>query len=360
MTTAAPIDDQETSAGRPEEFYLPPLPRLLPVGYHPEAARIEFASNGWVRRMLGPCFAGEEQLLHFLRQRNGLYGPLTVPRADAGRARDIADWYQFVTVIDSFASDRHALGADHASARATFAAVLDALDGPLPAGDGPAAVYGRAARDLYERLGRGLSPAQTARLLASLAAFLHGCAVEIRSKLDRAVPEFEECMRVREDSFGCAFLQLLTEYAAEVDLTALRATGLLNQVHHHAMRQLIIVNDLLSWRKEYRDEDTMTTVRVLCEGQGLTLQAAVDRLCALVERHERAYLAARDALLAGPADADLRAYLAGLDQLIGGSQEFEYLTPRYFGDGSAWDGSTSGWLSLTDPVAHFRPAPATR
>jgi hypothetical protein len=83
----------------------------------------------------------------------------------------------------------------------------------------------------------------------------------------------------------------------------------------------------------------------------------VDRLCELVGHHERGYLAARDDLLAGRHgdSADVRAYLSGLDHLIGGSQEFEYLTPRYFGDGAAWDGSTYGWLSLTAPVAHFRP-----
>jgi len=40
----------------PQEFYLPELPRLLPFAYHPKAAQIEFASNGWVRRMLGTCF----------------------------------------------------------------------------------------------------------------------------------------------------------------------------------------------------------------------------------------------------------------------------------------------------------------
>lgn len=374
MTTAAvingphPGDDGARHVGPghpPEEFFLPPLPRLLPRKYHPDAARIEIASNGWIRRMLGACFTGENDLLVFLRQRNGLYGPLTVPYAEVTRAQNIADWYQFVTVIDTFVSDRSALGGSHAAAGAVFAALLDDLRSGATRStdaepDGTAALYARAARDLWERISPGLSQPQAARLLASLEAFLRGCREEIRSKLDGRVPDFESCMRVRVDSFGCAFLGLLTEYAAKVDMTGALATGLLDEVHHHGMRQLIIVNDLLSWRKEYRDEDTMTTVRVLCEDEGLPLQAAVDRLCALAERHEREYLAARDSLLAGPAglDAGIVAYLSGLDHLIGGSQEFEYLTPRYFGDGAVWDGSTSGWLSLTAPIARFRDAPA--
>lgn len=335
------------------EFFLPELPRSLPFGYHPKAAQIEFASNGWIREFLGECFAGEEELLFFLRQRNGLYGPLTVPEADEERARAIADWYQYVTVIDSFVSDRSALGASDRDARELFARIMTAFSRE---GDDLDFAYGRAARDLWRRISPGLSPRQIERFTASLAAFLDGCAVEIRAKLTGDIPGYERCMAVREDSFGCAFLKLLTEYGAEVDMTDLAASGVLDEVHRHGMRQLIIVNDLLSWRKEHAQEDTMTTVRVLCDREGLDLQDAVDRLCVLVEEHEKSYRDARDRLLDEPVGKrpDLRAYLRGLDHLIGGSQEFEYLTPRYFGDGSVWDGSTSGWLSLDAPVARFR------
>jgi hypothetical protein len=364
--TVTTLVAQPTAARAPgldDEFYLPPLPRLLPVAYHPLAARIEFTSNGWVRRMLGGCFADEPTLLAFLRQRNGIYGPLTVPYADADRAQNIADWYQFVTVIDSFVSDESGFGADHATACKAFTAVMADVgaDGRGAAGCEPATAYGRAAQDLWRRISPDLSPRQIVRLVRSLETFLRGCATEIGTKLAGAVPDYDTCMRVRVDSFGCAFLELFTEYACEVDLSDLTGRGVFNEVHHHGMRQLILVNDLLSWRKEYAQRDTMTAVRVLCERDGLSLQEAVHRLADLVEYHECAYLAARDRLLAGRHGdwADVRAYLSGLDHLIGGSQEFEYLTPRYFGDGAVWDGSTHGWLSLSAPVARFRPEPAT-
>lgn len=343
----------------PDDFYLPPLPRLLPVSYHPQAARIEIVSNGWVRRMLGECFADEAMLLVFLRQRNGIYGPITVPYADPARAQNIADWYQFVTVIDSFVSDETALGADSDAAREAFSAIMADV-GTDGNGGAASTAYGRAAQDLWRRIRPGMSPHQVTRLVRSLKSFLDGCATEISVKLSGRVPDLETCMRVRMGSFGCEFLELFTEYAAEVDMSELAAQGVFDKAHHHGMRQLIIVNDLLSWRKEYADRDTMTTMRVLSEHEGLGQQEAVDRLCELVEHHERAYIAARDEVLNGPHgnDRDVRAYLSGLDHLIGGSQEFEYLTPRYFGDGSVWDGSTSGWLSLSAPIDRFRAAPA--
>ncbi|MET7394977.1 terpene synthase family protein [Dactylosporangium sp. NPDC005572] len=355
---AAPVG-RTTAAPEADEFYLPPLPRLLPVAYHPQAAQIEISSNGWIRRMLGECFSDEQALLVFLRQRNGIYGPITVPFADRRRAQNIADWYQFVTVIDSFVSDESALGADHSAAREAFAAVMADVD--APGGAAAATVYGRAAQDLWRRIAPDLSRRQVDRLVHSLEAFLRGCAAEIEAKLAGTVPDFEGCMRVRMNSFGCEFLELLTEYACQVDMSDLAVRGALDEVHHHGMRQLILVNDLLSWRKEYAQRDTMTTMRVLREHEGLGLQQAVDRLCALVAHHEHQYISARDAALAGPSGREpgLSAYLSGLDHLIGGSQEFEYLTPRYFGDGAAWDGTTYGWLSLTAPVARFRPGPST-
>ncbi|MGP3922962.1 terpene synthase family protein [Streptomyces sp. 8N616] len=337
------------------EFFLPEMPRLLPVAYHPQAAQIEFRSNGWVRRRLGGCFAGEEDLLFFLRQRNGLYGPLTVPDAGEQRALDVADWYQYVTVIDSSVSDRSALGADEAAARAVFTGIMADFHGER--GGSEDFPYGLAGKDLWRRISPGLSPAQIGRFADALEAFLRGCATEIRFKLTDTVPDFQTCMAVRLDSFGCDFIRLMTEYAAEVDMSPYEP--LLTEVHTHAMRQMIIVNDLLSWRKEHAQEDKMTLVRVLIEREGLCLQEAVDRLCEQAEHHERAYIAARDQVRHGPygTRVEILAYLDGMNYVIAGSQEFEYLTPRYFGDGYVWDGSTSGWISLIAPVTRFRPQP---
>ncbi|MFF0061552.1 terpene synthase family protein [Streptomyces sp. NPDC005279] len=339
------------------EFFLPELPRLLPVAYHPKAAQIEFRSNGWVRSRLGDCFASEEDLLRYLRQRNGLYGPLTVPYADEQRALDVADWYQYVTVIDSFVSDRSALGADEASARDVFADIMDEFHGD--GGGRKDFPYGVAGKELWRRISPGLSPGQIRRFAGALEAFLRACVTEIHFKLTEKVPDYETCMTVRLDSFGCDFIRLMTEYAAAVDMSGL--DRLLTDVHTHCMRQMIIVNDLLSWRKEHAQGDKMTVVRVLIEREGLGLQQCVDRLRELVDHHERAYIVARDQVLNGPHGmrADIRAYLKGLDHLIGGSAEFEYLTPRYFGDGFVWDGSTSGWISLTAPVTRFRAQPYT-
>ncbi|MFF4545739.1 terpene synthase family protein [Streptomyces sp. NPDC001435] len=340
---------------KPEGFFLPELPRLLPVVYHPKAAQIEFRSNAWVRRQLAGCFADEEDLLKLLRERVGLYAPLIAPTADEQRVLDLADFYHFVGLIDNLAADHTGLGASHLGARDVFDRIMADFAAGTAAATSDNSPFGRAARDLWRRISPGLSPHQVRRFKSSMSSFLRGITSELPYQLSGSVPDYDTYLAMRLDSFGCDFILLLTEYALAIDLTEPAASPRFVDMHAHAMRQLILVNDLLSLRKE--QGDPMNAVRVLCCHDGLTLQQSVDRVCELVELHERAYIAARDTVRHGPfgARADVRAYLDGLDHLLAGSQEYEYLTPRYFGDGSVWDGSTSGWVSLTAPIARFLP-----
>ncbi|KPA97847.1 MULTISPECIES: terpene synthase family protein [Pseudomonas] len=332
------------------EFFLPQLPRLLPYAYHPNATRIEFASNGWVRRMLGDCFISESELLRFLRERNGLYGSLTVPRASEQRTQDVADWYQYVTLIDTVMAQIN-------NPHELFSTIVngfnaDEIDDPRS--------YIKAANELWRRISPGLSKAQLARFLASLEVFLKGCTSEMDVQQGQSMDvfDYEACMALRRDSFGCDFIELLAEYGAEVDMSD--CLEQMVEVHLHCRRQMILVNDLLSWRKERLHDEKINLVRILIELEGYDLQGAVNRLVALVEYHERAYIAARDELLSGLLGKrdDVRKYLLFLDHLMGGTQEFEYLTPRYFGDGSVWDGSTFGWVDLEAAVTRFREQPS--
>jgi hypothetical protein len=355
MTAASPGTALHgaSDATEPEGFFLPPLPRLLPVAYHPKAAQIEFQSNGWVRHFLAECFAGEQDVLRLLRTRVGLYGPLIAPTADEKRVLDLADFYHFVGLIDNVAADHSGLGATRHGAREMFDRIL--ADFSAGTGTDEKSPYGRAAADLWRRISSGLTPHQVDRFKPALEAFLSGIAAELPFQLTGKGPDYDTYIAIRIDSFGCDFIMLLTEYALAVDLTDCRAAEEFQEMHAHAMRQLILVNDVLSLRKEHGDP--MNAVRVRCAQDGLTLQQSVDRICEMAEHHERAYIAARDVVRRGPFGlrADVRAYLDGLDHLLAGSQEFEYLTPRYFGDGSVWDGTTSGWVSLTAPVARIVP-----
>ncbi|MBB1256052.1 terpene synthase family protein [Streptomyces alkaliterrae] len=338
-----------TTVPRTDGFQLPLFPRSLPVVYHPHAAQTEFRSNAWVRRHLESCCTSQTQLMRLLRQRVGLYGPLVAPLTDRDRVLALADFYHFVGLIDDLAADHTAgLGASPGGARAAFDRITAEFGNP----DTATSPFGRAAADLWQRMSPDLSGRQQHRFQESLATFLQGIAAELPYQLTGTVPDYSAYIDIRLASFGCDFICLLNEYAAAVDLTDLLRTPELRAVHDHAMRQMILVNDVLSLRKEHGDP--MNAVRVLEYHDRLPLQQAVDEVAARAAAHEHGYIQARDAArghLGGQVGVD--AYLRAMDHLLAGAQEFEYLTPRYLGDGAVWDGSTTGWISLepADPAA---------
>ncbi|MFH8398891.1 terpene synthase family protein [Streptomyces anulatus] len=369
MTSAASSECQEADGseglplvGRPPqathgteemEFFLPELPRLLPSAYHPNAVEIEVRSNAWVCRHLQSCFTDEQALLLYLRQRAGLYGAAVSPLADERRAGDIADFYQYVTVVDD------AVAGAATSERQARTALARITDGFGVDSDDTSPLV-RAGADLWRRIAPGLSPAQVVRFKEGLASSLGGYADEVPHRHAGRVLDLESYLALRVFSFGWPFVALMTEYGAEVDMSDLHPTPGFELANGHAVRQMILFNDLLSWRKEHARADTMNAVAVLKHTDSLTLQDAVNALCRLIEDEGRAYLAARDRILHGPLGArpEVITYFSAVDHLIGGTQAYHYLTPRYFGDGYTPDGATSGWLSLTEPLARLRPHPA--
>jgi hypothetical protein len=345
------------SSENPEGFFFPRMSRRLPVAYHPMAAATEFWSNGWVRRWLGDTFAGEADLFAFLRQRDALYAALVAPHTDGARLRNLAAWFQFVSAVDDHYTSRSAIGASHRTARQVWTATIGIFRSGLPADDnesyGP---YGRAVLDLWRRISPDLTEAQRQRLVSSLEAYLRGCTTEVPIRLTDEVLDYETYMSVRQESFGVDFCGLLTEYACGVDMTNLIALPEFIELAVEQMRHHILFNDLVSLRKEYLNGDAMNAVTVVQHHEGLGLQAATDKVGELVDQHETAFISKRDQILAGHhgRSPDTRAYLDGLSYMLGGAQEFQYSSPRYWGDGFVWDGTTSGWVSLT-PATLLRP-----
>ncbi|MFI5987521.1 terpene synthase family protein [Streptomyces sp. NPDC051555] len=232
MTSAPPSGRQDT--GQPEalplvgtppqaalgttetEFYLPELPRLLPSAYHPNAVEIEVRSNAWVCRHLQSCFTDERALLSYLRQRAGLYGPAVSPLANEQRAGDIADFYQYVTVMDD------AIAGAATSERQARAALTRITDG-FGTDDDTSPLL-RAGADLWRRITPGLSPAQVRRFKESLASSLGGYADEVPHRHAGRVLALDDYLALRVFSFGWPFVALMTEYGAGVDMTDLHPT----------------------------------------------------------------------------------------------------------------------------------------
>lgn len=108
----------------------------------------------------------------------------------------------------------------------------------------------------------------------------------------------------------------------------------------------------------------MNEIHLALADNGGNLQAAVDRIAAIVHRVETEFDNLTTTLRAGAAgqDSSLRAYLDALEAMIAGNLEWSYLTPRYNGRGHTWNGQkdTTAILTPTAPSTCHTPTPRPR
>lgn len=123
-------------------------------------------------------------------------------------------------------------------------------------------------------------------------------------------------------------------------------------------KQTCLVNDLYSFQKEHRERGDrrplVQAVTVLMEGEGLSVQDAIDRLIGLIRHYENEYLRVRDELLCRPmVSAGFREYCGRLEDIMAGNLHYMLVSPRYHGAG--FTGEFKGAL-LT--INHQAPAQA--
>jgi hypothetical protein len=337
-----------------QEFFLPELPQGLPCLFHPDTPWMEAESNGWIRQFMAGCYPSMTALMLFLQQRNAVFGALVSPLASRERARGIIDFYQYVTVFDDMCGAGTRVGSDPELYNRVRDRLVGAFSETTPRDDHPLILGGL---DLLRRLSEGMSPAQQQRLIRSVTDFGKGIEWEVFSRNRGHHLGIPEYLRIRYPVFGGDFILLLAEYAAEVDMSSCQEVETVSRL---AIHHLIAVNDLFSYRKEILRHDSVNLVAILRSVR--SLQEAVQETVSLIERYEREYMSERDRLLSGPlgSQGDVRSYLRCLDHLLGGNKVFHLLTPRYFGPGYVWDGTTSGWFSLKDPTTHLSPVPHHR
>ncbi|WP_405680926.1 terpene synthase family protein [Streptomyces sp. NBC_00048] len=202
------------------------------------------------------------------------------------------------------------------------------------------------------------------RYARTLHEFLDACHAE-RGLIDsRAVLDLPTYEYHRHRSIGECCLPLL-EFALDTDLTdRLDELPELRRLNVLVARHWIGVNDVFSYRKELYSGDTMNEIHLALADNGGNLQAAVDRIAAIVHRVETEFDNLTTTLRAGAAgqDSSLRAYLDALEAMIAGNLEWSYLTPRYNGRGHTWNGQkdTTAILTPTAPSTCHTPTPRPR
>ncbi|MFC1440785.1 hypothetical protein ABUW04_21230 [Streptacidiphilus sp. N1-10] len=310
--------------------------RLPDPGDHPDRARLRREHDAWFReRMAGVGLPLEHRLF---RECEGVSLMCRVlPGADADRLLGICLAASVLFLLDDVTDG----DSTETSQAERYLAVL----GGASAEGGSAHL--RLLAQTLERVRQGVSAQLWARFVEGFSEVVRTAAV----KSAAPVADYPGYLAVRRadaafDLVGVAIAHGLgLEGDRDPGPSAGELAGFLDACFEHT----ILVNDLLSYRKEYVLDEPMNAVGVLCRTRGLDLQQAVDELCARLAGAEAAFFAESDRLRRAYRDRPgLEPYLAAWGLMLSGNLAWSLSCPRYNGaeGGWLWDGAAGALPDL--------------
>jgi hypothetical protein len=295
-----------------------PYGRLPAPRDHPGRERLRRAHDAWFReRMAGVGLDAERRLFEECEGVSLMCRVL--PDADEERLLGVCLAASVLFLLDDVTDG----GSDEASHADRYLAVL----GGASAEGGSAHL--RLLAQTLTRVRQGVPDRLWARFTAGFSEVVATAA----GKSTAPVRDYREYLAVRRadaafDLVGVAIehgLGLADEPGPE------QVAALLDACFEHT----VLVNDLLSYRKEYAADEPMNAIGVLCRTAGLDPQQAVDLLCGRLAAAEDAFFAERGRLLA--ADPALLRYLDAWALMLSGNLAWSLSCPRYQGAAGGWD-----------------------
>jgi hypothetical protein len=320
--------------GLPLALSLPPS-RLPVHAVHPWRDRLRARQARWLRARLGADLgdrvAADGAAVDVMCWK--------FPHADPDRLFEVCLLVTVFIWLDD-------MEGDAPDPRLLLAAARGSADAAGPVAAAFAEIVAALRRGGGERMG--------ARLLSGIDE----CFTAYAAKRDvaRRIVGYDGYLAARRDDFAGGVLLWFVEYLYGVDLDEMSAAPAdLTPLHAACLENVFLVNDLLSFRKEYLAGETMNAVSVLCGTAGLGTQQAVDVVCRRVAASEAAFLTAADALLADrPA---LAPYVTGLRTMLAGNWAWMWTAPRYHGPDHEWDGTVPTGMVLHPDRTVFTAAP---
>jgi hypothetical protein len=309
------------------QIHLPDFPSLLPAKAHPDTGWLAETSNQWARTRLRACVRTDAELEDFIEGGIARLVCHMLPQAPRTVVLATCDLFQYLVLLDDAFSDKGLLGASEHAARHVAGRVMTALTGW---GGGPDLATG-AVHDAASRLRPALSAGQWERLAAGVADYLDGCVIEVATRADDGLADFEAYTRHRRVTVGMKWILVLAELTPGQQLNPAIPGHALGELHNIALDHLWMVNDLFSFLKEYHGREFTSAIPVLRRSADCSPQDAVNWILGQVAGRERAFADLRDTLLAGPlaSEPGLRAYLDNIGYVMSSALHWSWDTSRY-------------------------------
>ncbi|GCD97090.1 terpene synthase family protein [Embleya hyalina] len=338
----------------PIAFRLPELANTLPKAFHPETDRLMDESRWWARRHLGFAYAGNTGRVD--KNVDGtLLVSLSMPHADYELALCAAKVMNYLIGIENSLVDKAGLGGSSFATRNVFGRFMADLigwgDGHTPLSEDFGWLRNRMPRDRWTRF------------VSYLEDFAHGFTTELEDWRDAGVSDYDTYMRDRRHSLGVRWLFGFAEEAIRdlrIPPQAFEHPDVV-EIHDTAIDGYTLINDLVSYRKELVMGDHVNLVYHLGESEGLDLEGAMNRICALIDETEGKFLDLRDRISNGPhGDAPgMRGYLNEVGHIMTSNLWWATVSERYQPGGFPWDGSIAGTMTFhRDRVDFLADPPA--
>ncbi|KAF7549695.1 hypothetical protein G7046_g8260 [Stylonectria norvegica] len=176
------------------------------------------------------------------------------------------------------------------------------------------------------------SVAQRQRLFSQLQAFIQGCAIEQKLRLEHTVPGYDSYMEFRQSTVGGGTLCSLVEHANQEELPpSIAESAEVRALRTQVCVMLSLINDLLSLKKELRTDCVINAVAALLTPEK-DLADVVSELVEKLDQAMKAFDAAAVGLLervAGEDEGVIQRYIYGCCSIVTGTLEFTLKSPRY-------------------------------
>ena len=320
MTTIASPPEPLPASGLALELSLPAgrLPRPLD---HPRGQRIREQHDAWFRaRIAGVGLPAERRL--FAECEGVSLMCRVLPGADADRLLGICLAASVLFLLDDV-TDGDSAETGRADQYLAVLAGADAVDG---------SAHLRLLGQTLDRVRQGVAPRLWDRFTSGFSEVVRAAAVKSRAP----VGDYRGYLAVRRADAAFDLVGVAIEHGLGLDLAL--GEERLAAFHDACFEHTILVNDLLSYRKEYAAAEPMNAISVLRRTEGLDLQAAVDALCLRLRAAEDVYFALAAELDAGYGGTHpaLRPYLDAWGQMLSGNLAWSLACRRYHGAGGGW------------------------
>jgi hypothetical protein len=251
---------------------------------------------------------------------------------------------------------RTALAADPNRIQRRITNFAAALRGRRPPPDQPAELL---VWQTLEDIATRSTPAFTARARQICLDVNASVITETRHRLTKRLPDWDDYVPFRRVNLYGYWVVVEAEFSVGVDMTvALAASPDLRALEQAAVDYVLFTNDLYSFPKEAKIGEVANTFWLL-RRDGMSIQAAVDHLAALLIAKQDEFLAHREAILAGRFGkrADVRRYLDAVAHALGGNLHYHRTSGRYHGPDHDGAPVTNGTITIGERSNTFTPAP---